>query len=460
MWRVQTPFSGDGYPVRLPISTCGLSNNFLSCITGTRDSILNENTWFRRRRFLMIQTKLSYALAFIAVMLLSGTSARASEYSDAYSSAMTPLYNACMRGDVEMVNSLVNQGADVNEKNPLPEPKYRNVFREESETPLFAAIRAEKPALVNLLLDKGAAVNVSAPRSGTPLHLAVETANPDIVRMLIDKGADVNAMAESDSFAETDSGNSMISPLHALVISGNDDSGRPRSRVVIMKMLIEKGADVNAREPIFGRTPLHCAVRSRHADLVKTLVENGADVNARETGKYSDATPLYYALDSGSDEIEKYLRAHGAKSEDSRTTINQENYLSRERNVAAVNASLTLGIPLAYLGGSIYLFESRFKDNRGANAMGTFNAYALSTFSFAAAGFLIGCAVTPRGDGFLGGLNKLVGGFFGAVIGIPVGAAVAHYAHLPHKAKRNRMLYYGAPAASMAIPLIAFTASF
>ena len=411
----------------------------------------------------MIQMKLSVALVFAAVMIVSGTDVGASDYEDAHSSAMTPLYKACMKGDIGLVNSLIDQGADVNAKNPLPEPKYRNVFRDESETPIFAAIRTGKPALVRLLLDKGASVNVRAPRSGTPLILAVETANPDIVRMLIDSGADVNAMAETDSSSEiggTFSGNSMISPLHALMIGRGGDSERTQSLVVIMKMLIEKGADVNAREPVFGRTPLHCAVRSRQVDLVKILVENGADVNARETEKYSDATPLYYALDSGNDEIEKYLRAHGAESKGSRITAAEENYMAGERRAAIVNASLTLGIPLAYLGGSIYLYEAKFKHNRGSNAMGTFNAYALSTFGFAAAGFLLGCAVTPRGDGFLGGLNKLVGGFFGAVIGIPVGAAVAHYAHLPHKAKRNRALYYGAPAASMAIPLIAFSSSF
>ncbi|HNX57510.1 MAG TPA: ankyrin repeat domain-containing protein [Spirochaetota bacterium] len=408
--------------------------------------------------------KLSVALVFTAVMIVSGTDVRASEYEDAHSTAMTPLYKACMKGDIGLVNSIIDSGADVNEKNPLPELKYHNAFREESETPLFAAIRAEKPALVNLLLDKGASMKVIAPRSGTPLLLAVETANPGIVRILIDRGADVNAMVETGSFSEIglmSARKSEVSPLHLLTLAAGDgDKDKIQSRIEIMKMLIAKGADVNAREPIFGRTPLHCAVRSRQIDLVEILVENGADVNARETDEYSDATPLYYALDSGDDAIEKYLRKHGAISKGSRTTENQENYLSRERTAAAVNASLTLGIPLAYLGGSIYLYESRFKHNRGANAMGTFNAYALSTFSFAAAGFLAGCVITPRGDGFLGGLNKLVGGFFGAVIGIPVGVAVAHYAHLPHKAKRNRMLYYGAPAASMAIPLIAFTASF
>ena len=92
--------------------------------------------------------------------------------------------------------------------------------------------------------------------------------------------------------------------------------------------------------------------------------------------------------------------------------------------------------------------------------MGTFNAYAGSTFACASIGLMIGYAITPKGSGFLGGLNSLVGGFFGGIIGIPVGMAIARFTHLPHYAKRNRALYYGAPAASMAIPLIVFSSNF
>jgi hypothetical protein len=194
--------------------------------------------------------------------------------------------------------------------------------------------------------------------------------------------------------------------------------------------------------------------------MMESLVEMGANVNARETGEDGDATPLYYALVSGNKNFEKYLKAHGAKSDGSRTTIAEEDSISRDNLKAAVNGALTLGIPLAYLGGSIYLYERRFKDNRGSNMMGTFNSYAGSTFACAAVGFMIGYAVTPRGSGFLGGLDSLFGGFLGGIIGIPVGIAVAHFTHLPHYTKRNRALYYGAPAASMAIPLIVFSSSF
>ena len=136
---------------------------------------------------------------------------------------------------------------------------------------------------------------------------------------------------------------------------------------------------------------------------------------------------------------------------------------TRSQIRTVVNASLTLGIPLAYLGMSMYCYESKFKNNRGANRMGTFNAYALSTFGFAAAGFIAGGvvgSVIPMTGGGESTLQQLLYGLFGAVIGISTGAVVAHYANMPRKAKGNRVLYYTAPAASMLIPIVVFSRHF
>jgi hypothetical protein len=328
------------------------------------------------------------------------------------------------------------------------------MFLSEAETPLFAAIRTRNTRLVEILLDKGGSVNITSPHSGTPLHVAVEIAHPEITGMLLNRGADMNALAPYNGLRGTDG---KYAPLH-LIAADTAENVVPRKRIV--KMFIDKGADVNIREPVSGQTPLHLAVQYRQFEIMELLIAGGADVNARETGGYGDATPLYYALESGNKDFEKYLRAHGAKSDGSRTTIAEENSISREKIKEVVNGSLTLGIPLAYLGGSIFLYERRFKDNRGSNMMGTLNAYAGSTFACASLGFMIGYAITPRGSGFLGGLDSLFGGFVGGLIGIPVGIAVAHFTHLPHYAKRNRALYYGAPAASMAIPLIVFSSNF
>ena len=58
-----------------------------------------------------------------------------------------------------------------------------------------------------------------------------------------------------------------------------------------LKNLIEKGADVNAKNK-YEQTTLHYAAREGHTEIVEFLIEKGADVNAKN--KYG-LTPLHFA---------------------------------------------------------------------------------------------------------------------------------------------------------------------
>jgi ankyrin repeat protein len=59
-----------------------------------------------------------------------------------------------------------------------------------------------------------------------------------------------------------------------------------------VRLLIEKGADVKARDNQ-GYAPVHNAARNRYAHLVTLLVERGADVNARDSDGF---TALLHAI--------------------------------------------------------------------------------------------------------------------------------------------------------------------
>jgi hypothetical protein len=79
--------------------------------------------------------------------------------------------------------------------------------------------------------------------------------------MLLEKGADVNA--------KNTGGNTALSWA----------SWRGHTETAVM--LLEKGSDVNAKDD-YARTALHSASSSGHTETVAMLLEKGADVNAKD----------------------------------------------------------------------------------------------------------------------------------------------------------------------------------
>lgn len=79
-------------------------------------------------------------------------------------------------------------------------------------------------------------------------------------------------------------------------------------RVAAVRLLIERGADVNARGD-FGQTPLHYAVRDggdEAVEIVAMLVQAGADVNAKDDRLQE--TPVAWAAREYKDELEPAIR--------------------------------------------------------------------------------------------------------------------------------------------------------
>ncbi|WP_264375267.1 ankyrin repeat domain-containing protein [Wolbachia endosymbiont (group B) of Carcina quercana] len=64
-------------------------------------------------------------------------------------------------------------------------------------------------------------------------------------------------------------------PLRFAVRSGN---------LAEVKILLKKGADVNAKDETYFMTPLHCAAASGHKEIVELLIEKGAEPESALSG--------------------------------------------------------------------------------------------------------------------------------------------------------------------------------
>jgi len=144
---------------------------------------------------------------------------------------------------------------------------------------------------VKLFLDEGMNINAVNKRGQTALILAAGYQREELVTLPLEKGADVEFIGERH----------VRTPLMEAAGAGNN---------AIIKQLVQKKAKVNARD-YENHTPLHFAVMYGHVETVKLLVELGADPNARATG--ITGTPMTLAKTNGYTEIVQILKDAGAK---------------------------------------------------------------------------------------------------------------------------------------------------
>ena len=130
-------------------------------------------------------------------------------------------------------------------------------------TPLTYAIYADKAQVVNYLIEKGADVNLDATHGDRkfntlgkkPLHIAAEGGNKEIVEILINNGANINA---KDEYGET--------PLMSACKMGRNE---------VADFLIKNGANVNEKSNL-GNSPLSLAKKQGHKEIAELLIANGA----------------------------------------------------------------------------------------------------------------------------------------------------------------------------------------
>ena len=293
----------------------------------------------------------------------------------------SPLFMASKAGALDIVKMLLQAGADVNvtyhtQDNVgytcltlaashgqtetvrylvgLPEVDVNQ--RGDDFTALHWACQEDFPDVVKVLIDAGADIEVKDDNGCSPLLLASKDGSLATVRMLVKAGADVSGtdneretcLTLAAYFGHTEtvrhllclpevdvnqSCNSGFTSLHLGVIQTHPD---------VVEVLVNAGADVEAKYDGVGRTPLHCACEVGEREIVKMLLEAGADVCATdndgdrclalaacnghtETVRYlvglkevdvnhrnnEDSTSLHYVRLNGHAGVEQVLLEHG-----------------------------------------------------------------------------------------------------------------------------------------------------
>ncbi|KAF7175891.1 hypothetical protein CNMCM7691_000423 [Aspergillus felis] len=259
---------------------------------------------------------------------------------------ITPLHCAAYRGNDEMVDFLLENGADGNAitnngstslhlatergnrksmKLLLSRHVNVQVANEKGATGLQVAVgTTSDEATVPLLVKNKVDVNIRNIRTGdTALHLAVEWKRPRIILFLLDKGATID-MTNEDGFTPLQLAAKMdnCEAIALLLQRGAQVEARSLSGLTALQLaaheghwiafdlLLIGGADINSWNKE-GETLLHEEARkSRNVSSAAKLLAQGANIEARTSQGY---TPLQCAAMSGNLNMFKFLLSKGAK---------------------------------------------------------------------------------------------------------------------------------------------------
>ena len=226
----------------------------------------------------------------------------------------TPLYFAAQQGCVGVVKVLLEEARGLNV----------NLGTLKGSTALCIAAQLGREEVVKLLLEvSNININASKFDGTTPLIGAVVNKFPGIIELLIIRGANVNI-----PFGDGTPALSMVAELDniemARVLLRTPDiqinrAGKDQLTALaiasrkghkeIVELLLKKGAEPNIRDK-YGTTPLHYAALYGHMAIVETLLHSEADVDADVTAVIDKCTPYDLAKLMRHQAIMDLLEAH------------------------------------------------------------------------------------------------------------------------------------------------------
>jgi ankyrin repeat protein len=244
---------------------------------------IQDESWARHRELgeALIEASGRGQLSEVRGLLAAGADPRyEKEEGEGGANGFFPLYVASQEGYIDVMQALLEAGADVNQ-----------VLGQYSISSLYQAAAFNQSRAIALLVRNGGDVNLASFRGSTPLYIAAQIGRKEAVIALLEAKAAVN-QADNDG----------VGPVYMAAQRGRAD---------VLKLLIEAGGDVNQlREG--GVSPLMMASAQGQVECVKILLSAGADaLHKADNG----ATALIAAIHCKHPAVEAVLRAHIANLE-------------------------------------------------------------------------------------------------------------------------------------------------
>ncbi|XP_041800226.1 ankyrin repeat and SOCS box protein 5 isoform X1 [Chelmon rostratus] len=193
----------------------------------------------------------------------------------------SPLHDAASQGRLLALRTLILQGHSV------------NVLTIDHVTPLHEACVGDHVACARALIDAGANVNASTIDGVTPLFNACTVGSVACTEILLENGAKPLSLVYQPSPIHEATSKGHYGCVEALVTWGADvDMDIPHLGTALYtacicqelecaRKLLREGANVQKGKSL--ESPLHAAAEKDCTAVVKLLLDFGADINARNT---------------------------------------------------------------------------------------------------------------------------------------------------------------------------------
>ncbi|KAI8921753.1 hypothetical protein BC831DRAFT_475818 [Entophlyctis helioformis] len=174
-----------------------------------------------------------------------------------------PLHYAAMYGRTDCASHFLSIGTSV------------DTIDHDGYSPLVFAIVGGHTKCVEIFLNYNAVIEPLTATAPIPITLACKYGNTDVVKLLLAKGA--RLVQDPDG----------LSPLHMACREGHAS---------VAKLLIEHHADIEAKDPFNGWTPVFFSASEGYYDCIQALIGAGCRINVKDDSGW---LPWTYALYRG-----------------------------------------------------------------------------------------------------------------------------------------------------------------